>query len=203
MFLVPQEKPTILQELQDMQCGCGPEWIQNIDLRVFESKFTECPITGCWVWHAGRNELGYGMWSKDRKKVRAHRISFLMYNGVLPEDKPLVCHHCDNPSCINPLHLFAGDHKDNGRDMSAKGRASVQRHPDKVPRGDRHHNRLHPERLPRGESHHKTTLTESDVRQIRDRKKSGQSATVLAATFGVAIGTIFCVVNRKTWGHVE
>ena len=76
---------------------------------------------GCWVWKNSTNQCGYG-----RKRHRgftwlAHRLSWTIKNGDIP-DGLNVCHKCDNPACINPDHLFLGTQHDNINDMVAKGR---------------------------------------------------------------------------------
>jgi hypothetical protein len=74
----------------------------------------------CWQWTGTRNRGGYGVLSHGRhEKLMAHRASWLLHNGPPRE---LVLHRCDNPSCVNPSHLFEGSHADNIHDMVAKGR---------------------------------------------------------------------------------
>lgn len=74
----------------------------------------------CWPW-TGANCNGYGVISMDDRNVRATRVSYLLHFG--PFDESLImCHHCDNPACVNPRHLFLGSHSDNMRDMHRKNR---------------------------------------------------------------------------------
>lgn len=84
----------------------------------------------CWVWTAAvvgsRNPKykrigGYGAFGVGGKVRRAHRVSWELANGPIP-DGALVCHSCDNRSCVRPSHLFIGDQSDNVHDMDAKGR---------------------------------------------------------------------------------
>jgi len=76
----------------------------------------------CWLWMGARTKLGYGQ-RGGRKTGRryTHRLSWEMRFGPIPEGL-CVLHHCDNPPCVNPDHLFLGTKKDNTQDMIAKGR---------------------------------------------------------------------------------
>lgn len=71
----------------------------------------------CWIWRGLSNRTGYGRYSQQV----ASRVSWVMAHGPIP-DGLLVCHHCDNPPCVNPSHLFLGSHLDNLRDSMRKGR---------------------------------------------------------------------------------
>lgn len=77
----------------------------------------------CWLWLAAKTAKGYGyFWvDSERKSVNAHRVSWEIKNGPVPEGM-LVCHNCDTPACVNPEHLFLGTAKDNMDDMVSKDR---------------------------------------------------------------------------------
>lgn len=75
----------------------------------------------CWIWTAGKSN-GYGIFRVgDNKTISAHRYSYILHNGKEPGSL-FVCHRCDNPSCVNPDHLFLGTQGDNIQDMIDKGR---------------------------------------------------------------------------------
>lgn len=148
---------------------------------------------GCWFWQGGRDTNGYGVLNRGGRsdgKILAHRLSWLIANDDLPDDLD-VLHHCDTPPCVNPEHLFLGTQADNNADRDAKGRQNL------------------------GEKNGAVRLKEGQVREIRrryDHRDSRKSTRVwtnpdgikaIAEDYGVHIVTIFDIVNRKTWVHVE
>ena len=80
----------------------------------------------CWPWTASVRPTGYGQFSYQGKPVTATRALWQMYHGPLPSSVH-VLHHCDNPPCVHPLHLYLGNHRQNMRDMVLRGRTGVAR----------------------------------------------------------------------------
>ena len=87
----------------------------------FWGKVQKGPDDQCWHWVAYKRPDGYGQFYLDGKTVTAHRTAWQLTSGRIPNGL-CVCHKCDNPSCVNPGHLFLGTMTDNIRDRDAKGR---------------------------------------------------------------------------------
>lgn len=141
------------------------------------------PNSGCLLWIGPfGNSLGkYGSLSIGGKRQLAHRWAFENFVGPIP-DGMNVCHRCDNNLCVNPDHLFLGTQSENIQDCYRKGRGN---------------------RAPRvqGNEHHLAVLNETLVREILENK-DGLSNAELADKYGVGRGTIWYVLNGRTWKHV-
>lgn len=142
---------------------------------------------GCWAWGGEIDKGGYGRICYQGKSLLAHRVSYALLIGPIQQSM-LVCHHCDNPACVNPAHLFAGTNSDNMRDMSKKGRSH------------------------RGRKHVKARLTEDDVREIRrlyvlDRRPSGRCGRYtmeqIAEMMGVSDSTVDAIIHGRCWGWLK
>lgn len=135
----------------------------------------------CWPWTGWKYGWGYGRFTVgarrtgDRRNVAAHRYSWELANGPIPEGLH-VLHKCDNPPCVRPEHLFLGTNDDNIADRIAKGRY-------------------------RGEKVVSALLTEEQVREVRSLVGKVSQAE-LARRLGVTHGAIQGVVHRRTWRHV-
>ena len=135
-------------------------------------------VKGCWIWNGHCDRDGYGTFKLADKTVFAHRLAWAIYAEFDPLLKQ-VLHHCDTPGCVNPEHLFLGDHNANMRDMQEKGRAA------------------------KGERQHKTTLTANQVIAIRSKySRRDMTQEELAEHYSVCQATISNIVNRTFWGHV-
>jgi len=77
---------------------------------------------GCWLWRGPRNQAGYGqLHHRSGGATSVHRFSYELHHGPIPKGL-FVLHHCDNPSCVNPDHLYAGTARDNTLDAMGRGR---------------------------------------------------------------------------------
>lgn len=97
-----------------------PEYLGvTLEGRIYNNSSPDA--NGCWIWNSKKNKAGYGLIKIDGSYKRAHRVSYELFIGEIP-DGLLVCHKCDVRECINPDHLFIGTHKENTQDMISKGR---------------------------------------------------------------------------------
>lgn len=136
----------------------------------------------CILWVGNQNVNGYGLLaSQDCRRKRlmlAHRFAFEMAHGKIPAGMQ-VLHRCDVPRCVNPLHLFLGNHADNHADKVAKGRQQ------------------------KGEQVHSAKLTEQQVRGIRTRYADGDvTQSQLALEHGISAGTVIGILKRRSWKHL-
>ncbi len=76
---------------------------------------------GCWIWTGYKNRKNYGTVKINNKMYRSHRVAYEIFNGCITNNL-LVCHTCDNPSCVNPAHLFLGNNSQNMQDCVNKNR---------------------------------------------------------------------------------
>lgn len=150
---------------------------------------------GCWEWQAGRNNHGYGAFTvtdKDSPSINraryksklAHRISWELSNGPVPNGMH-VCHHCDNPPCVNPAHLFVGTILDNMADKKRKGREGGE---------------FGLRRPPSGENAGFAKLTNAQAAEIRVRYAAGGVFQCdIAKDFGVSVCSISQIVNNRSY----
>ena len=158
-----------------------PNWINTMDKSVldrFWKKVNKAAPDGCWEWTAQTSELGYGRLKVNSNPCYAHRVSWEIHNGDIPNGL-CVLHSCDNPPCCNPSHLFLGTHADNAADRTLKGRTC---------RRSRN----------RGEKNGSSILTEILVREIRLNKEK-KTQVQLTRIYNVSRSTINNILNRKSW----
>lgn len=153
----------------------------------------------CWLWTGAHGEWG-GRFSVNGKPVPPSRFAYELENEPIPQDM-YACHHCDNPLCCNPKHIFAGTPHDNAQDMVNKGRHVAQRNPEKLSRGKRHSDALIGH-MPRGEARSHTKLTESQVREIFDLDAQGWTQPAIANHFSVTRSAIQQILIGNNWKHL-
>jgi hypothetical protein len=138
---------------------------------------------GCWEWQGTRATDGYGVFWDGTRQVRAHRYSWELHNGPIPPGLN-VCHHCDNPPCVNPAHLFVGTHADNVADKMSKGR----------------HRSGKPDQW--GERNPAARLTAAQVAEIKALALAGYTTMELAPRYGVTFSNIAMILRGLTWAGV-
>lgn len=146
------------------------------DREMIEVRHIKNP-NGCWEWIGSRDIDGYGQLTHKGRRVRAHRLSFQSFTGPIPIGM-LVLHHCDNPPCVNPAHLYAGDQFQNESDKRERGRG------------------------PAGENNVKAKLSTSGVAAMRRMYAEGNgkiSKAAVGRAFGVTKSTSTRIINSKLW----
>lgn len=138
-------------------------------------------INKCWNWIGKKDIRGYGnfSWGKHGDpRHGAHRFSYIIHKGSIPKGK-WILHHCDNPLCVNPKHLFIGTGLDNIKDMVSKKRHSF------------------------GERNRKAKLKESDILAIINLCKLGDmTRKEIAEKFSVNKSTIYNILSKRSWKHL-
>lgn len=143
----------------------------------FEAKLIPEPNSGCWLWIGAtaptNSGLAYGNFYLPGVTSKAHRASWLIYRGPIP-DGMNVLHRCDLPLCVNPNHLFLGSQRDNIIDCVRKRRTNPRR----------------------GAENHKSKLTTEQAAEIR---ASSHGTRRLSKRYGVARSTIHAIKCGRTW----
>lgn len=133
---------------------------------------------GCWNWTARKTPQGYGRISINNVNKLAHRAAYEFMVGPIGDLH--VLHRCDNPSCVNPDHLWLGTNLDNVADKVAKGRCSSFR----------------------GSTNQKSKLRDTDVIAIREAVQRGIKQRSIAVQYGVTQTQISTISQRKQWRHI-
>ncbi len=133
----------------------------------------------CWIWTASKDRNGYGRYYANRKFIRAHRYSYNLFIGKIPKGI-YVLHKCDNPSCVNPKHLFLGTPADNIRDMFMKKRNYV----------------------PSGEDSHRAKISNNTAMNIRKMYPSVKSYAKLGKMFNLTPATIGAIIRKETFKNI-
>jgi hypothetical protein len=153
--------------------------------RRFWRFVSPCPNSGCWHWTGGTTPFGHGRFrlSREDGQIGPHVFSYRLHVAPVPAGS-CVLHHCDNPGCVNPDHLYVGDKGDNARDAVTRSRMKTLFATGADAR--------------RGTGRTRK-LSDSDIREIRS---STGRAEQLAVRYGVSVGTIRNARSGRTWGNV-
>lgn len=154
---------------------------EDLETRLW-NKVRKAGPHDCWEWMAGRDQLGYGMFWESGKTRHATRVIWETQRGKIPEGM-VICHSCDNPSCCNPEHLFAGTQKENVADRERKGR----------------HPHLPYENVASGENHPRAKLSNADAREIRCLLRTGERVSSIASQFGISVCTVYRVGKGESY----
>lgn len=148
----------------------------------------------CWNWKASKSKKGYGNFvHKSFPTILAHRISWILSNGAIPAMLD-VCHHCDNPSCVRPDHLFIGTRSDNMQDCVNKGRHKGTQYL-RAGRSNR--------KYAVGSKNRTSKLTEEQAIRAKQCSRKRGEATRLAKEFGVSLSIICDIRDGKRWVHLS
>lgn len=154
-----------------------------LDIAVVEKALAAYPRSvteaGCIVWLGPKRPSGYGLTRVDGRTVSVHRVSYFLANGSIPRLD--ICHKCDNPSCFNPDHLFAGTRSENMLDASNKKRLRCQ---------------IDPTVMPVGVKHPRCVLSESQIEEILF---SSETSYTLAKKFSYSSANIGRIRKGLAW----
>lgn len=163
---------------------CRGRTVEQFWMRVDKKGPIHKTLGRCWVWIAGKDQGGYGYYGNKR----AHRIAYELEVGEIPKGLHIL-HHCDNPECVNPKHLYAGTPQNNMDDKYARGRQGKSG--TKTP--------------PIGVKNPKAKLTEEQVLMIRKRRDEGLKAReiLIELKLEVDVASVHNVINGNTWKHLS
>ena len=130
----------------------------------------------CWLWTGTVSKEGYGRFALKGKLYAAHRVSYQLYKGEIPESL-VVRHTCDDRLCVNPEHLLLGTHEQNSLDASERQRYQVRT----------------------GSKNPSAKLTEEQVNQIKTLLSSGSSIAELAGKFNISTVQLYRIRSGKRW----
>jgi len=147
-------------------------------LERFMDKVELIPFHTCWEWTAGLFSNGYPQFWLNGTNRMGNRVSYELFIGPIPGGL-VICHSCDNPTCVNPAHLWAGTMADNHKDRNNKGRQAT------------------------GEKHGSSKLSLAQVIQIRTRLRNGERGCNLCKEFGVRDAVISKIGKRQIWKQKE
>ena len=154
-------------------------------MKTIEERFFSKVIKSntCWFWTGCKDKCGYGLlYYKNRKNINTHRLSYELHFGEVL-DGLCVCHSCDNPSCVNPQHLFLATHKQNMEDKKNKGRTY---------NGNQ-----------KGINNPGSKLTENEVIEIKYLLESNISQSNIAKKYNISQTLVSAIKLEKIWKEIK
>ena len=148
-------------------------FLENVRIRARLTKGLRRESNGCLVWTGRKNQKSYGLISFQGRRWLIHRLVWTLERGEIP-DGLLVCHHCDNPPCAEPDHLFTGTVSENNADMTRKGRRGFA-----------------------------SKIEPDDVRKIRRLRRKRMTHRAIADEVGCSKQIVTQVCNRISWKHIK
>lgn len=156
----------------------------------------------CWLWKGSMFSNGYGAFWLAGQNRKANRVSYVLTHGSIADDVHAL-HHCDVSACVNPEHIYAGDHQQNMDDKVARGRQAkgdshyARTRPELLARGDRHVSRTHPE-IARARS----KVTAASVPLIRSQGAAGVPIRQIARELNMPRNAVRQVLRGETWSDI-
>lgn len=138
----------------------------------------------CWIWQASCYENGYGAFRIGNFQKKAHRVSWELTNGKIP-DKMQINHTCDNKLCVNPEHLYIGTQKQNREDSVNRGRTAT---------GKKNGMYTHPETRQSGEKNFNCKITDLERKEIKNKYEKGMG-NALAKQYGITRQSIWQIIH--------
>ena len=142
------------------------QWTRYPNMKEYILDNISVTERGCWEWPHGHRPGGYAEVMIQGRKRRVHRVSYEIFIGPVPDGKS-VCHHCDNPKCVNPGHLYAGTALDNARDVLERGSPGCSQ------------------------------LRKKDAEEVRRLYKTGLSIKAVSLSLGISVGVIKNIIHSE------
>ena len=138
-------------------------------------------VGNCWDWKRSRKTSGYGNYYRDGKVWSAHHFAYTIAKGPIPKDS-WILHRCDNPPCVRPQHLYAGNAKDNAQDRKNRNRSASTV----------------------GSNNGRAKVNAEKVVMIIEKYLTGKyTQKELAIENGITPSAVHSIVKRRNWKHIE